>query len=227
MGNDATFDQAVHTLSLIGDQNPSRETIKKLHDGVLSAVIKGLERGTISDLETFRRITEGLMLIEPFTITVDYSKRFSEMIRNLGFLRPHAYTNDRNCFWSRSDVATFSVRLFYTKKGSEMEKPEEVLRQATYFASPHDRSSPWKPGGIEHLIALVKLLYHRVGYYRIVAPYVGSVRVPSEDPSRAVAIVELQTLGDHYFDLELLHPNRLNESGKYILVVKEEPSGVR
>lgn len=54
MSIDALWSQANHTLTLIGQQKPSFENIKKLHDGYLSDLVTAIKGGTVPDRDSFR-----------------------------------------------------------------------------------------------------------------------------------------------------------------------------
>lgn len=54
MSNQALFTQANHTLTLIGQKNPTQEHLKQLHDGLLSDLLDAIMTGTIPNRETFR-----------------------------------------------------------------------------------------------------------------------------------------------------------------------------
>ncbi len=55
MSNTALWSQATHTLTLIGQQDPSSEHIKELHDGRLTDLLKAIQNGTLPDREVTRK----------------------------------------------------------------------------------------------------------------------------------------------------------------------------
>lgn len=78
MSNAALWTQANHTLTLIGQKNPSAEHIRMLHDGYLSDVVEAVVAGTVPDRDEFRKIL-GLPPLELW-ITVNYNLSLPEMI---------------------------------------------------------------------------------------------------------------------------------------------------
>lgn len=67
MSNQALFTQANHTLTLIGQKNPTQEHLKRLHDGLLSDLLEAIMTGTITNRETFRT-SIGLPSLQPVTV---------------------------------------------------------------------------------------------------------------------------------------------------------------
>ncbi len=59
----ATAKQAVHTMAVIEQQNPSREDYEVLHAGFLAALIQAARRGKLDDLAHFRKVI-GLGIFE-------------------------------------------------------------------------------------------------------------------------------------------------------------------
>lgn len=51
----ALFTQANHTLTLIGQKEPTQEHLKQLHDGALSDLVDAIMAGTLPDRETVRK----------------------------------------------------------------------------------------------------------------------------------------------------------------------------
>lgn len=78
MSNVALWTQANHTLTLIGQRNPSAEHIKVLHDGYLSDVVEAIVLGTVPARDEFRKIL-GLPPLELW-ITVNRGLSLKEMI---------------------------------------------------------------------------------------------------------------------------------------------------
>src|SRR5258708_985864 len=69
------FSQAMHTLKLIDDQNPSDDDVLILHDGYLADLVKAIKQWTVPPREGFQRAI-GLLPPEPplnFIIRVDHS----------------------------------------------------------------------------------------------------------------------------------------------------------
>ncbi len=64
MSNQALFTQANHTLTLIGQKNPTQEHLKQLHDGLLSDLVDAIMAGTMPNRETFRT-SIGLSSLQP------------------------------------------------------------------------------------------------------------------------------------------------------------------
>lgn len=53
MSNQGLFTQANHTLTLIGQKNPTQEHLRQLHDGLLSDLVDAIMTGTMPDRGTF------------------------------------------------------------------------------------------------------------------------------------------------------------------------------
>ncbi|MEK7611820.1 MAG: hypothetical protein AAB407_00520 [Patescibacteria group bacterium] len=51
----STFPQAAHTLTLIGQHDPSSEDLRVLHDGYLTDLIQAIQGGTVPDRSAFRK----------------------------------------------------------------------------------------------------------------------------------------------------------------------------
>ncbi len=51
----ATSKQAMHTMAVIEQQNPSKEDYEVLHAGYLAAVVQAAKRGKLPELSAFRR----------------------------------------------------------------------------------------------------------------------------------------------------------------------------
>lgn len=64
MSDKASFAQANHTLTLIGQKSPTQEHLKQLHDGLLSDLLEAIMVGTVPNRETFR-ISIGLPSLQP------------------------------------------------------------------------------------------------------------------------------------------------------------------
>lgn len=52
---DATFTQATHALTIIGQQNPSKEGLQRLYDGYLPALVKASEKDSLPSLVNFKK----------------------------------------------------------------------------------------------------------------------------------------------------------------------------
>ena len=75
MSKDATWGQAAHTLTIIGQQNLNAEQVKILHNGgYLAAIAKATRDGLLPALEEFRRML-GLV----FTLNVNTELSFIEL----------------------------------------------------------------------------------------------------------------------------------------------------
>jgi hypothetical protein len=55
MSSLALFSQATHTLTLIGQKNPTQEHLRRLHDGALSDLVDAIMAGTLPDREALRK----------------------------------------------------------------------------------------------------------------------------------------------------------------------------
>jgi len=77
-GNQATWRQATHTLSLINQQDPSLGTLEVLHDGYLADIIQAIQADTIPNRENFRKVL-GLIPLK-FEFTVNYGETRENMI---------------------------------------------------------------------------------------------------------------------------------------------------
>jgi hypothetical protein len=51
----STFGQATHTLTIIGQQNPSSSDLKKLHDGYLADLMRAIANGTVPKRDDFQK----------------------------------------------------------------------------------------------------------------------------------------------------------------------------
>ncbi|MEK7589035.1 MAG: hypothetical protein AAB479_00185 [Patescibacteria group bacterium] len=51
----STFGQAAHTLTIIGQQQPTAEDLKVLHDGYLADLIRAIKNGTVPVREDFQK----------------------------------------------------------------------------------------------------------------------------------------------------------------------------
>ena len=56
MSNNASWNQANHTLTIIGQQNLDAQHIKTLHSGYLAAVAKATRDGVLPTLDAFKRM---------------------------------------------------------------------------------------------------------------------------------------------------------------------------
>jgi hypothetical protein len=62
------FNQAMHTLKLISDQNPSDDDILKLHDGYLTDLVRAIKLGTVPSRGKFHQAV-GLDTFSLFFVT--------------------------------------------------------------------------------------------------------------------------------------------------------------
>lgn len=69
MSNKALWSQANHTLTIIGQQEPTDDHIKILHDGYLSAVVQRIIRGNMMSLGQFRK-SIGLGILERLALDI-------------------------------------------------------------------------------------------------------------------------------------------------------------
>ncbi len=76
--SNATFGQASHSLTIIGQQNPSADDLRILHDGCLADLVQAIQARTVPNRDEFRKFL-GLIPLEP-RIMVDYTKSLAEMI---------------------------------------------------------------------------------------------------------------------------------------------------
>lgn len=74
----ATLKQGTHTLTLIGQQDPTTEDLQILHDGPLTDLVQAIKAGTLPPRDDFRKLL-GLEPIE-LRIMVDYSLSIEAMV---------------------------------------------------------------------------------------------------------------------------------------------------
>lgn len=91
----ATLKQGTHTLTLIGQQDPSMEDLQILHDGPLTDLVQAIKARTLPPRDDFRKLL-GLEPIE-LRITVDYSLSLEAMIA-LGRYDSRNYEITDKCF---------------------------------------------------------------------------------------------------------------------------------
>lgn len=55
MSTNATFGQAGHTLTIVGQQEPTVDHLKVLHDGYLADLVRAIKNGTVPARDTFQK----------------------------------------------------------------------------------------------------------------------------------------------------------------------------
>jgi hypothetical protein len=76
--NNGSFDQATHTLTIIGQQEPTDDHLRVLHDGYLADLMLGIKEGTLPPRDDFRKLI-GLPPVELIT-EIDFGMSLDAMI---------------------------------------------------------------------------------------------------------------------------------------------------
>ena len=165
---DPTFGQATHTLTVIGQQSPSADDLRILHDGYLAALMQGIKAGTLPDLVTFRTMLGlGTALSTIATLTVDHAQSLSQMILGCA------------CNWNKPDITakkfppvvgegivTYEWKLFHFNHDTFSDNAKTAIEE-------DDPANPWMPADIGCLLAFGKKHPEEQRKYPIVA--LGSV----------------------------------------------------
>jgi len=140
--SDATFGQAAHALTLIGQKRPSMETLAGLYSsGLLSDLLEVADASAI-DRQAFRSLL-GLSPLR-FEFEIDYDLDFEAMVAAGHYDWRNDNLNEKNFPTKGKGKKRFEAKLFPAGCSSE----EGVKRIAA-----EDKARPWKPAEIEHILA--------------------------------------------------------------------------
>ncbi len=166
MSNDGTWNQATHTLTLIGQQNPTSEHLKALHDGAITDLVQAIMNGTLPardevrkfygmdslHAETVGALPAPLASLTAHTgiLTVDYGQTLEQMVA-----AGHYGKDGKN--WNKditaerfpivgTGVAEFECKLFDFGRDISSEDAVKAIQV-------DDPTNPWKPARTEHTLA--------------------------------------------------------------------------
>lgn len=107
----ATFHQATHTLTIIGQQEPTNEQLRVLHDGYLSDLVLGIKEGTMPPRDDFRKLL-GLPPVELIT-EIDFGQTLEHMIAAGKYDWQSEYVTANKLPVGGRGKKTFRNKLFY------------------------------------------------------------------------------------------------------------------
>lgn len=144
-----TFGQANHTLTIVGQQNPTADNLRTLHDGYLAALMQGIKAGKVPELSAFRDFVMGTSALTTTTFSVDYAKSLPEMIAACGF------------DWNHPDITTENFPVVETETGVVEMMEYKLFHFGRTLASGElealiaadDSSRPWVPANLPWLLA--------------------------------------------------------------------------
>ena len=139
--SDATFGQAAHALTLIGQKRPSMASLAALYSSGLFSDILEVEDATAVDREAVRALL-GLSPLR-FEFEVDYEQPFEAMVAAGRYDWRNDNLNEKNFPIKGKGKKRFEGKLFPANCSSQ----EGVDRIAT-----EDKARPWKPGETEHVL---------------------------------------------------------------------------
>ncbi len=151
--SNALFGQAVHTLTIINQQELTLDDLRVLHDGYLADLVSAIKLGTLPNRAEYRKIL-GLPVTEKNvgaalalqSLTVNYDLSLEAMIQSGRY------------DWVNSDITAerfplngigtqkFEYKLFYFGRDISSKK-------VVYAIETEDKCNPWSPAKIEHLLA--------------------------------------------------------------------------
>ena len=143
-----TWPQATHTLTVIGQQNPTLQQLRQLHDGPLAELMQAIKNGTLLDRDTVRKFY-GLPLLRPevFDLTINYGLTRFQMMDAARVVVDDEDEIGEFWIYGRGTVE-LEVRLFHVGCENSLEGALSHIKMA--------ETGPWSwiPGKIEHLISL-------------------------------------------------------------------------
>lgn len=167
MSNEALWSQANHTLTLIGQQNPTSEHIKTLHDGAITDLVQAIMNARLPSREKVREfyglepLPTEVVEIPPVLavnvatthtgiLTVNYALSLEQMIA-----AGHYGENGDN--WNK-DITTawfpivgtgimeFEWKVFDFGRNISSASAVKEIRD-------EDKTNPWEPAKTEHTLA--------------------------------------------------------------------------
>jgi len=143
-----TWPQANHTLTLIGQQNPTMQQLRQLHDGPLSDLMQAIANGTLPDRDEVRKFY-GLPLFHPevFDLTINYSLTRSQMMDAARLVGRSGFRIEE-FVWTGVGVVELEARLFYPRRtlGTSLTDFRQLLGSV-------DSTNPWEFSRLEHLLS--------------------------------------------------------------------------